>query len=315
MARTAAHSSPGRPGHCRLRPHSTPARVPDLTTARIEPADRTLQVNGITLHYLDWGPEGLPPLILLHGISLHAHYWDGFAVRMRDAFHVYALDQRGHGDSDWAESYPPDSMPKDLLAFADALGLEKLTIVGHSMGGGVGMQFAAHHPERVERLVVVDAGLSLSAMPRPDNSVQRALAKDTFANEDELIEHFKGLLPGFDPATMMRQAMHSFRTQEDGSIVYKFDPALRKRMGSPEQMEQRRKTNAETMALLRKFTAPTLLIRGALSDILSPEGARETIAAFPNGTLVEIPDAGHNVPTDNRVAFRTAVREWMGLEA
>lgn len=286
-----------------------------MPTTRIEPTDKTIRVNGINLHYLDWGTDGLPPLVLLHGISLHAHYWDGFAVRMRDAFHVYALDQRGHGDTDWSDAYPPESMPNDLLTVADQLGLEKLTIVGHSMGGGVGMQFAAHHPERVERLVVVDAGLSLGAAPRPDNSVQRALAKDTFANEDELIAHFKGLVPGFDPGTMMRQAMHSFRKREDGSIVYKFDPALRRRMGLPEQMELRRKTNAETMALLPGLQAPVLLIRGALSDILSPEGAQETVAAFRNGTLVEILGAGHNVPTDNRVAFRTVIREWMGLEA
>lgn len=282
---------------------------------RIEPADKTVHVNGINLHYLDWGGDEQPPLVLLHGISLHAHYWDGFAVRMRDAFHVYALDQRGHGDTDWSETYPPECMPDDLLCFADSLGLQKFSIVGHSMGGGVGMQFAARHPERVERLVVVDAGLSLGAAPQPGNSVQRALARDTFANEGELIAHFRTLLPGFNPETMMTQVMYSFRTREGGSIVYKFDPALRNRMGSPEQMELRRKTAAETIALLPNFTAPMLLVRGGTSDILSPQGAQETLAAFPNGTLVEIPNAGHNVPTDDRTAFRTVVREWIGLEA
>src|SRR3954451_20770749 len=112
------------------------------TAARIQPADRQFVHDRITLHYLDWGPEGLPALVLLHGFSSQAHYWDGFAVKMRDAFHVYALDQRGHGDSEWPASYPPDAMPNDLLAFLDAIGAERATLLGHSMGGGVSMQFA-----------------------------------------------------------------------------------------------------------------------------------------------------------------------------
>src|SRR4051812_43540002 len=104
-----------------------------MTTARIEPLDRTISANGVNLHYVDWGGADKPPLVVLHGFSSQARYWDGFAVRMRDAYRVYCLDQRGHGDSDWSEDYGPDAMPDDLLAFADALGLETFTLLGHSM--------------------------------------------------------------------------------------------------------------------------------------------------------------------------------------
>src|SRR3712207_1259861 len=128
------------------------------------------------LSYVDWGEAGHPPMVLLHGFSAQARYWDGFAVHMRDAYHVYALDQRGHGDSDWAGEYPPEAMPSDLAAFVDQRGLERFTIVGHSMGGGVAFRYTADHPDRVERLIIEDSALPLPVRPpvfNPDNSVQR----------------------------------------------------------------------------------------------------------------------------------------------
>src|SRR4051812_32070147 len=104
---------------------------------RIEAQHREARINGLKLHYVDWGTEGRPPFVLLHGFSAMARYWDGFAVHMRDQYHVFALDQRGHGDSDWAQDYGPDAMPSDLAQFVDGLGLQRFSLMGHSMGGGV----------------------------------------------------------------------------------------------------------------------------------------------------------------------------------
>ena len=170
-----------------------------MTMQRIEPAIKHAQVNGLRLHYVDWGEAGNPPMVLLHGFSAQARYWDGFAVHMRDAYHVYALDQRGHGDSEWAESYGPETMPADLAAFVDLLGLDRFTLVGHSMGGGVAFRYADDHPQRIERLIIEDSSLpspERPPLPNPDNSVQRALAEDMFADEEEIVTHLRRQSPG-----------------------------------------------------------------------------------------------------------------------
>lgn len=288
-----------------------------MTTQRIEPAIGQAAVNGLRLSYVDWGPADKPPMILLHGFSAQARYWDGFAVHMRDAYHVYALDQRGHGDSDWATEYGPDTMPSDLAAFVDQLGLDRVTLVGHSMGGGVAFRYAADHPERIERLIIEDSSLPSPERPpvlNPDNSVQRSLAKDTFEDEDAVVAHLARQSPGV-PEARLRQVIPTwYRRREDGSYTFKFDPALRQRLRGAQDPEEHRRTATALRDKLRALTSPVLLVRGGDSDILSNEAAEDTVAAFADATLVTIPGAGHNVHTDNPRAFRAAVRDWLGLQ-
>ena len=107
--------------------------------------DRTVRVNGITLHYLDWGPAGAPPVVLLHGITGHARVWDRLAERLVPGRRVLALDQRGHGDSDAAPDgdYRVATMADDVAAFAGSLELDRFTLLGHSMGGRMAIQYAA----------------------------------------------------------------------------------------------------------------------------------------------------------------------------
>lgn len=289
-----------------------------MTTERIEPAVKHAEVNGLRLHFVDWGQAGHPPLVLLHGFSAQARYWDGFAVRMRDAFHVYALDQRGHGDSDWSDSYPPESMPADLAAFVDQLGLERFTLLGHSMGGGVAFRYTADHPERVERLIIEDSALPSPERPpvlSADNSVQRALAKDIFEDEEDVVAHLMRQSNGVGEARIRQVIPQWYRRRDDGRYTFKFDPALRERLRiAAADPDQFRRSATELREKLSGFDGPVLLLRGERSDILSPEAAEDTVAAFPNARLVTIPDAGHNIHTDNPRAFRAAIREWIGLE-
>jgi esterase len=285
----------------------------------IEPADAEITNDGVRLRYLDWGEAGRPPLVLLHGFSAHAHYWDGFAAKMRGDYHVYALDQRGHGDSDWADDYGPDAMPGDLAALVDHLGLGRFSLVGHSMGGGVAFRYAAAHPERLERLVIVDSALpspDRPPMPNRDNSVTRSLAQETFDDEDAAVAHFQRLNPRAPEDRIRTAVRQSFRALPDGRYTYKFDPKLRNRLrGSADEVGAFRRQARELRERVARITCPTLLVRGEHSDILSPEVAEETVAALPNATLVTVPTTGHNVPTDDARAFRNAVRDWLGLPA
>ena len=129
----------------------------------LRPLDRNVTVQGLRFHVLDWGGEGRTPLLLLHGFTGHAHAWDTLAIALQPHFHVYALDQRGHGDSDPAEVYGPIAAFDDLSGVIDQLGLAPLVVVGLSMGGRNAMYFTAKRPESVRKLVIVDIGPEISA--------------------------------------------------------------------------------------------------------------------------------------------------------
>lgn len=107
--------------------------------------DRTVHVNGLRFHYTDWGGDG-QPLVMLHGLSGHSRTWDHTAAALSGRYRVLALDQRGHGDADWAPEYGFAPMSEDLLAFLDALDIRETTLMGLSMGGLVGFVFTAATP-------------------------------------------------------------------------------------------------------------------------------------------------------------------------
>jgi pimeloyl-ACP methyl ester carboxylesterase len=116
-----------------------------------------VNVNGIRLHYLDWGGTG-PTLIFLTGMGSSAYIFDKFAPRFNDNFRVLALTRRGHGDSDYPETgYDADTLVEDIRQFMDALHVEKAVLAGHSLAGVELTHFAATYPQRVQKLVYLDA--------------------------------------------------------------------------------------------------------------------------------------------------------------
>src|SRR5262249_33924338 len=120
---------------------------------------RSVVVGELSLSFLEWGTAGRPALCFLHGGAPHAHWFDRAAPAFTDRFHVIALDQRGHGESEWAKppAYATENFAADLLDFVDALGLGQVALIGHSMGGHNAMSFSAWHPERVRALVIIDS--------------------------------------------------------------------------------------------------------------------------------------------------------------
>src|SRR5580700_6414376 len=123
------------------------------------PADRTVELAGQRLHYLDWGQPGRPIVVLLHGFNQTCHSWDELAGRLQaEGFRVIALDQRGHGDSDRAVGgdYSREVMADDPVRLAESLGIARFVVVGMSMGAVHAVLTAVRHPRLVDALVLVD---------------------------------------------------------------------------------------------------------------------------------------------------------------
>src|ERR1051325_7760699 len=129
----------------------------------LRPIERDLVVNNLRLRLLDWGGGDRTPVLLLHGFTGRAHAWDTLSTALQPDYHVYALDQRGHGDTDPADVYNPVVAFDAIAGVVDQLGLASFVLIGLSMGGRNGMYFTSKRPERVRKLVVVDIGPEISA--------------------------------------------------------------------------------------------------------------------------------------------------------
>ena len=126
------------------------------------PKHEHVVLGGMWLHYLDWGSPGGgrgTPVVFLHG-GLNAHTWDIICLALREEHHCYAVDLRGHGDSEWSPAldYSLGAHLRDLEALADHLGTARFFLVGQSLGGIIGIGYASRRPRRLAGLVAVDSG-------------------------------------------------------------------------------------------------------------------------------------------------------------
>ncbi len=275
---------------------------------------RASAADGLQLHLLEWSREGVP-LLLLHGYGNEAHIWDDFAPAVASHYRTLALDLRGHGDSAWDPEghYDYGASVRDLESICAALGLERLVLVGHSLGGRIATLFAGSHAEQMAGLVIVDAGPELD--PRGVLRIRLDAQSDRNASFDSEADYARALslaYPAARPHALQRMARHGLRRGEDGRLVPKLDPALRRAAGtaeSPEEAAQReRETTVALWQALAAVKCPTLLVRGAASDVLSPETADRMVdEVLADGRLAVIPQSGHSVMTDNPDGFRDAV--------
>ncbi|MGI8549274.1 MAG: alpha/beta fold hydrolase [Dehalococcoidia bacterium] len=274
-------------------------------TTEIKPREGDVQANGLRLHYLDWGNETAPPMLLLHGFTGHAHFWDHFAAAMRDQFHVVALDQRGHGESDWAPEYTMDSAVADIQAVVEELRLQKMILIGLSMGGSRAIHYTPVHPEEVERLVIVDIGpqVPTAASTRIAAGAQ---ARDEFDSEEDAYQQARAANAVADETLLRHRIHHNLKPLPNGKLTWKWDKALR----DPSRPRPR-PAPEEGWAAVQAIACPTLLIRGAESDVLAEETAERMAREIKNCTLVTIPGSGHPVPMDRPREFEAAVRSWL----
>jgi pimeloyl-ACP methyl ester carboxylesterase len=121
--------------------------------------DGWLELDGLRIHYTQWGAPAAEPAVLLHGLNVQCHTWDPIARKLARQYHVIAVDLRGHGDSDWSRGgYRVRAMAHDIHGLIEALGLGPVNLVGHSLGVRVAIAVAGERPRTVRRLALSDAG-------------------------------------------------------------------------------------------------------------------------------------------------------------
>ena len=265
-------------------------------------------VGRMRLHYLDWGTRGRPPVLFLHGGGLNAHTWDIVCAALRDERHCVALDQRGHGESEWSPTmdYGIESHVGDLDAFVGGLGFERFVLVGMSLGGVNAMAWAGRHSQRLAGLVVVDVGPEIRT-----DGVRKIAAFTSEATPLDSVEQFVDRALAFNPRRnrdlLRRSLLHNLRRMPDGRWMWKYDQRHRGK-ADPGAYERRREL---LWSAVDRIECPTLVVRGAQSDVFHDEDAERLAARFRQGRWVKIPGAGHTVQGDNPADLLRELRPFL----
>jgi esterase len=265
------------------------------------PVDRFVTVNGLRIHYVDWGGvnagnDAKPPMILIHGLDRVARTFDHLAPHFTSRYRVIAIDMRGHGDSDWdpAARYVVEDHVSDIEGLVAQLGLRNIVVWGNSTGGRVAQVFAGKHPDLVSHLIAEDVGPE-----RPqqisDNYARRVKEEERgWASEDELLSRLRAA-PGASDAVLVPYVRHGAKRRADGRLIWKRDPNLVKGFVA-----------TDLWRFVRAITAPTIYILGSRSNIVPPATQDELRKTLPRVEIVTIADVGH-YPSDEKPAEFVAI--------
>lgn len=264
--------------------------------------DIFVEANGLRHHLIARGTPGSPVVMMIHGLAGQAHVFDGIANHLATRYHVYCLDVRGRGESAWGppNDYGVDTYVADLEAVREALGLQHFALVGTSMGGLISLNYAPRFPERVDRVVLNDVGPEIDP-----EGLKRILsyvggAPEMFADMKAVIryykEHYAPMVEHLAEDQIADFARYNVRKSDTGVYVWKMDPAVRAGAAPAASMDQ--------WEALKAMVCPVLVLRGALSDVLSSPIAQRMVETLPNGRLVEVPGVGHAPVLTEPVAVR-----------
>ena len=247
--------------------------------------------DGADIHYLEWpGPSDELAMIFLHGGGLHAHTFDVAGNLLRRYARCIALDQRGHGESEWTPGrYGSEHCADDIGAAVQRLGLKRVVVVGHSMGGIGAVEWAARNPPELAGLVIVDVGPELT-------SSATASINDFITSRPSYA--------GVEDVESDSMAAN-LRWGDDGRLVFKYDDSQFHSGATALPMDD------EMRALGRRITCPTTILRGERSKVLSDEAAASFAADIDGATWQCIPDAGHTIQSSNPRGLADAVLDFL----
>jgi esterase len=268
--------------------------------------DRFVTLNGLKFHYREWGDPASPPLVILHGVTGHGRSWDRTCRAFQDRYHIFALDQRGHGESEWADDYAPERRIEDLEAFVEQMGWAKFTLVGLSMGGMCASGYAIKHSDRLEKLVIVD--ITPTRETAGSTRIGAGMRqRDVFDSVEEAVAQGIAANPRAPEAEVRHRFTHNLKQTADGKWTWRYDAAIRQAPRVPMAPEE---VELQWTALLN-ISCPTLMIRGGESDLTSLASAERFAVTVRDGRAVEVTGAGHSVPLDNPEGFIEALEAFL----
>jgi pimeloyl-ACP methyl ester carboxylesterase len=260
--------------------------------------------DGLLLSCIDYGGEGGVPVLLMHGAAAHSRWWDFTAPALTERYHVLALDRRGHGDSQWSDSgqYEIEDYAADLHAVIGNWSLGRPFLAAHSGGGLPSIMYAARYPQNVRGLVLMETRpvYDEDMVARMRNREQRP--PRTFASLSAARASFRLTPPtvGAPPEMVEHLAQHSFRQLADGKWINKLDRRTARRLHAFDGIQW-----------MTRVTCPVLVVRAERSNMVEPE-ASERLAAAAHGTLIEIPNAEHQVILDSTGEVIRILRQFLG---
>ncbi len=292
---------------------SMAVQISDVSVPEVVlPEDRSGYLDDMQFHYLDWGDPGNRAVLFLHGARLSAHTWDVVCLALRKRYRCLALDARGHGDSDWApeDRYDAEAHVSDVERLVEHLRLDQFVLVGHSMGGGTALAFAGRHAAELKALIIIDtgpaerAGVVRPGVQRMHDFVNGPAEFDTL---EEAVERALAFNPARDRRLLRRSLLNNMRRLPSGRWIWKYH---REGLGrrSPEQMEARRQA---LVAAIPHVHCPTLVLRGAISDMFTDDDAERLATHLPDGRWQQIPNAGHTIQGDNPKGLLDALEPFL----
>lgn len=258
-------------------------------------ARESFQPSKMILFHRDLGGAGHPPLIVLHGLLGSSRNWQSTGADLAARFHVFALDLRNHGRSPHAAEMSYAAMIADVLAWMDGQAIKRASLMGHSMGGKVAMLLACRHPERVEKLYVVDVAPKDYALIGHANEFAALNEIDlrTLQSRAEAEMRLEGRVPSFGMRKFLTTNLERDPETNAWSWIVNLPvltaalPALAK----------------NSLEAGDRFDGPTLFINGGRSHYVEAEDHATIRRYFPRARVAVVPDSGHNPHMDGRVEF------------
>ncbi len=287
------------------------------------PTSHTYYSQRLRLHYVDWGNEDAPPMLLVHGGRDHCRNWDWVADDLSKDYHIIAPDLRGHGDSQWmiGGTYNQVDYIYDIAQLIHQKAMEPVTIISHSLGGSISLMYAGLYPETVKKIVAIEG------LGPPPEFVKERLAQPIHDRLHKWVDEVRGIAgrtpkryPLLDDAFQRMKTenphlsedqarhltIHGICQNEDGTYTWKFDNYVRAfpPIGIPFEDQYK---------LFERITCPTLLVRGTESWASDPVKDGR-IKHFQNARLVNFENAGHWAHHDQLDGFLKEVRTFLAEE-
>ncbi|MGZ6252959.1 MAG: alpha/beta fold hydrolase [Candidatus Binataceae bacterium] len=257
------------------------------------------------LHYLEWNPGATRTIVLLHGNSANAWWWQPLADAMRATdFRLLALDQRGHGDSEWVRppAYGPLEYAHDLARFIAQYAPPRPFVIGHSMGGISALTFAAEYPGAARAIVAIDAAVTSNDRRNHYLRRLRGLPVINYPDRETALARFR-LMPKegeIAPTTLRTIAEKSLGQTSEGRWTMKFDRDSF--LGSD---------GIDVLVAIKTIRDPLLLIRAEHSRIMTAEGAARAVVSNPKAALVTIAGAHHHVILEQPATVARTIEEFI----